>query len=196
MNTPSIPPTVSEPGDRSGQGFACRLCCLVFFFLLAWGSQGLAIELESRYAVIHCEDPAALRRFNNELYLGGELRALARRQGSDSVEQEVVAKINVIVEKAMAVLDMYPAPLTFSIVILPDPKAVKKVFKEIYNVDVDYIAFYSPHLNRVFYSASNGRLRVVCHEIGHVVAENYFKVSPPQRIHEVLAQYVEKHIND
>jgi hypothetical protein len=26
--------------------------------------------------------------------------------------------------------------------------------------------------------------------------ENYFKISPPQRIHEVMAQYVEKHIND
>ncbi|WP_022665095.1 hypothetical protein [Desulfospira joergensenii] len=169
---------------------------MVLFLVLAWASQGFAFELHSRYAVITYDDPADLRRFNDELYMGGELRSLVKRQGSETVEQEVAAKFNVIVEKAMAVLDMYPAPLKFSIVILPHTRAVKKAFKEIYNVEVDYIAFYSPHLNRVFYSANNGRLRVTCHEIGHVVVENYFKISPPQKIHEVMAQYVEKHIND
>lgn len=96
----------------------------------------------------------------------------------------------------MTVLDMYPQPLNYTIRILPNPRAVAGVFKDLYNTDVDYIAFYSPQLNRIFYSANNGRLRVICHEIGHVIVENYFKISPPQRIHEVMAQYVEKHIND
>ncbi|MCK5098348.1 MAG: hypothetical protein KAR45_09605, partial [Desulfobacteraceae bacterium] len=66
----------------------------------------------------------------------------------------------------------------------------------IYNIDVKYIAFYSPSKNRVFYSADNAYLRVVAHEIGHVVAENYFTISPPQRIHEVMAQFAEKHVTD
>jgi hypothetical protein len=135
-------------------------------------------------------------RFNNELYLGGRLRAKVRQRSPETVEEEVATKIDVIVEKAMKVLDMHPLPLTFSIDILPDTDAVADAFKRIYNVDVNYIAFYSPRLNHVFYSAGNGRLRVTCHEIGHVIVENYFKVSPPQRIHEVMAQFVEKHIND
>ncbi|MDA3787861.1 MAG: hypothetical protein PF503_05150 [Desulfobacula sp.] len=154
-----------------------------------------AFELKSRYATITYSDHGDLRRFNKELYMG-RLKSMVKRQGADTIEEEVVAKINVIVEKTMVVLDMYPPSLNFSIVIHPNVKAVKKDFRRLYNVDVDYIAFYSPHKNRVFYSADNGRLRVVVHEIGHVVAENYFKISPPQRIHEVLAQYAEKHIND
>ncbi|OQY52996.1 MAG: hypothetical protein B6230_01515 [Desulfobacteraceae bacterium 4572_89] len=154
-----------------------------------------AFELKSRYATITYNDHADLRRFNKELYMG-RLKSMVKRQGADTIEDEVVAKINVIVEKSMVVLDMYPPRLTFSIVILPDEDTVQRDFRRLYNINVDYIAFYSPHRNRVFYSADNARLRVVTHEIGHVVVENYFKISPPQRIHEVLAQYAEKHIND
>jgi hypothetical protein len=152
-------------------------------------------ELDSRYATITYHDHNALKKFNNKLYMG-PLRSMVKRQGPDTIEEEVVAKINVIVEKAMGVLDMYPSLLKFSIVIEPDEEAVQRHFQRLYKIDVHYIAFYSPGKNRVFYSADNGRLRVVTHEIGHVIVENYFKVSPPQRIHEVLAQYAEKHIND
>ena len=43
---------------------------------------------------------------------------------------------------------------------------------------------------------SQRKLFTAAHEIGHVVAENYFEVSPPQNIHEVIAQYAEQHITD
>jgi len=154
-----------------------------------------AFELQSRYATITYNDHKDLKKFNNKLYMG-RLKSMVKKHRPDTIEEEVVAKINVIVEKTMVVLDMYPPGLNFSIVIEPDEESVQNDFRRLYNIDVTYIAFYSPHKNRVFYSANNGRLRVVTHEIGHVIVENYFKVSPPQRIHEVLAQYAEKHIND
>ncbi len=158
-------------------------------------SDGLTFELKSRYATITYYDQSHLKRFNNELYMD-RLRSLVRSQAADTIEEEVVVKINVIVEKAMKVMDMFPENLDFSIVIHPNERDVQREFKEIYDVNVAYIAFYSPHLNRIYYSANNGTLRVVTHEIAHVIVETYFKVPPPQRIHEVLAQYAEKHIND
>ena len=33
-------------------------------------------------------------------------------------------------------------------------------------------------------------------ECAGLVAENYFTISPPQKIHEVMAQYAEQHITD
>jgi len=154
-----------------------------------------AAELESRYATITYFDKDDLREFNNELYMG-RLKSQIKRNRGDTIEDEVVAKINFIVEKVMVVLDMFPSPLKFSIVIHPDTKEVQKDFKNIYHIDVGYIAFYSPSKNRVFYSAEDANLRVVSHEIGHVVAENYFTISPPQKIHEVMAQFAEKHVTD
>jgi hypothetical protein len=153
------------------------------------------VDIESRYAVIRFEDQNALRRFNNELYMG-RLSSQMGRNAGETIEDEVISKIDFIVEKVMITLDMFLPQLKFVIVIHPDEKTVQRDFNEIYKVEVDYIAFYSPSKNTVFYSADNSSLRVVAHEIGHVVAENYFPISPPQRIHEVMAQYAEQHITD
>jgi len=151
--------------------------------------------LESRYAVITFDDLDVLKRFNNELYMG-RLGSQMRRNSGETIEDEVISKIDFIVEKVMTALDMFLPNLKFSIVIHPDTKNVERDFREIYRVNVDYIAFYSPSRNKVFYSADNSTLRVVAHEIGHVVAEKYFPISPPQRIHEVMAQYAEQHVTD
>lgn len=126
----------------------------------------------------------------------GPLKSRIKRSSGDTIEDEVISKINFIVEKVMSTLDMFPPGLKFSIVIHPNVKEVQRSFREIYHVDVDYIAFYSPSKDRVFYSAKDATLRVVAHEIGHVVAENYFTISPPQKIHEVMAQYAEMHVTD
>lgn len=175
--------------------FICIYITLLAGMMLVAPGNILAIEIESRFVTIIYSDIDDLRELNDELYMG-RLNSRMPRNKADSIEDEVVAKIDFIVEKVMTVLDMYPTPLKFSIVICPDVKAVKNNFKLLYNIESDYIAFYSPSKNRVFYSADNATLRVVAHEIGHVVAENYFKISPPQRIHEVMAQYAEQHITD
>lgn len=126
----------------------------------------------------------------------GRLQSKIRKSMGDTLEDNISVKIDLIVEKVMAVLDMYPPQLKFSIVIHPNEKEVTKSFRQLYLIDVDYIAFYSPSENKVFYSANNGNIRVVAHEIGHVVAENFFTISPPQRIHEVMAQFAERHVTD
>ena len=150
-------------------------------------------EIESQYANIIYYKESDLRRFNNELYMGRLKSQVAK---SETVTGEVIAKINFITEKVMQVLDMFPRDLKYTIVIHENVTDVQLDFKQLYQVEVNYIAFYSPSKNTVFYSANNGNLRVVAHEIGHVVAENYFMISPPQRIHEVMAQYAEMHITD
>ncbi len=168
--------------------------CLVGMGFFACFQAAYAMEIQTRYAVVAYTDIDDLRDFNDELYMG-RLGSNVRKTG-DTLEEEVAAKIDYIVEKVMTVLDMYPNPLKFSIQIYPSENAVQQEFLRLYHVRTDYIAFYSPSKDKVHYSANNGRLRVVTHEIGHVVAEHYFTVSPPQRIHEVMAQFAEKHITD
>jgi hypothetical protein len=152
-------------------------------------------EIKTRYATITYDNIDVLRKFNRELYMG-KLKYSLPSGESDTIEGEVKEKIDLIIEKVQTVLDMFPKKIDFSIVIHLSTEGVQKDFKRIYNKEVDYIAFFSPGENTVFYSADNGTLRVVTHEIGHVVAEHYFTVSPPPKIHEVLAQYAETHITD
>lgn len=168
---------------------------ILFGLLLFCPFPCAAVELNSRFATITYSDLDDLREFNDELYMG-RMGSRIRKGTGDSIEDEVISKIDFIVEKVMTVLDMYPSGLKFSIIIRRNVKAVKQDFKALYNMDVDYIAFYSPSKNIVFYSADNANIRVVAHEIGHVVVEHYFTISPPQRIHEVLAQFAEQHVTD
>lgn len=174
------------------------------FYFLIWGTGLFAIlllnsvpcfglVLESRHATIAYQHPKELRIFNDSLEMG---RLASFIKGSDTVEEEVAAKIDFIVGKVMSVLDMFPLPLKFYIVIRPDVQTVQSDFKRLYRMDVDYIAFYAPSRNKVFYSAADTSLGVVAHEIAHVVVENYFTVSPSQRVHEVMAQFAEQHIAD
>jgi hypothetical protein len=152
-------------------------------------------EIKSRYATIIYDNMDVLRKFNRELYMG-RLKYQLRSGESETIEEEVKDKIDLIIEKVETVLDMFPNTIHFSIVIHLSTAGVQKDFQRIYNKEVDYIAFFSPGENTVFYSADNATLRVVSHEIGHVVAEHYFTISPPPKIHEVLAQYAETHITD
>ncbi len=153
-----------------------------------------AYEIESRYATIIYSSERDLKKFNQKLYMG-RLKSQVRIS-SDTVTEEVSAKIDFIVQKVMSVLDMIPSDLRFSIVIHPNVQEVQSEFKRLYKIHVDYIAFYSPSQNRIFYSAESTNLQVVSHEIAHVVIENYFTISPSQRVQEVMAQFAENHIND
>ena len=168
---------------------------VVFSLALFITSPVAGLELETRYVTIQYPSIGALRKFNKKLHVG-RLGYLLSGRRNETIEDEVRNKIDVIVEKVEAVLDMFPSDTKFKIVICESMKRVQEEFKRIYGIQVGYIAFYSPVEDTIFFSAKNVTLRIVSHEIGHVVAEKYFVVSPPVKIHEVLAQYAEMHITD
>ena len=151
---------------------------------------------QSRYVTLSYGDPALLREFNKNLYLGRELSAMMRKQNIITIEDEVHAKIDVVVEKVEVALDMFPNNLHFKIVILPTAREVSGVYKSKYGKSVNHIAYYSLTEKTIYISARNTRLRVLAHEIGHMVVDHFFKVRPPYNVHELLAQFAEKHVTD
>lgn len=169
------------------------LSSLILILLLV--SSSFAGEIKGRYATIIYDDEELLRKFNDKIFLGRGLYFLSKKR-KNTVTEEIKDKTNVIVEKVEAVLEMFPEKLRFTIVLLPTAKDVQRVFKENYKKNVDYIAFYSPKQKTVYLSVKDIKLRVLAHEIGHVVVEHYFDVSPPVKIHELLAQFAETHITD
>lgn len=165
--------------------------CSLFMFCL---SSANAAELNTKYAVINYKDDSQLRNFNQELYIG---KLSYYIQGTaQTFQDEVKQKIDVIISRVQAVLDMKPTNLRFNIVILDTEKEVTETYKKLYSVETDFLAFYSVGKNSVFVSLENVNLKILSHEFGHAVIENYFDVSPPRKIHEVLAQFAEQHILD
>lgn len=168
---------------------ATALCSLLFFpFPLC------AKEAKSRYVTLHYSSQELLGDFNDQIELGNKLNAFARKKPVVTVEDEILAKIDIIVEKAETVLEMFPDQLRINIVLLAGAGDVAEVFKEKYGKDADHIAFYSLSEDAIYISVDDAELRVLAHEIGHAIVDHYFKVRPPYNVHELMAQFVEKRV--
>jgi hypothetical protein len=168
---------------------------LAGLFLILSISTGYSFELKTRHTTIVYGKEELLREFNKKVSLKS-LSYLVRGKKNETVEDEITNKIDAVVEKVESVLDMFPKNMKLTVMLLASDKEVQRIYREKYGVSVDYIAFYSRQYNTVYISVDDARLGVLAHEIGHAVMDHYFGVSPPARIHEVLSQFVESHLED
>jgi hypothetical protein len=174
--------------------------CVTALFLLLWlflgGISAQAQEHNSRYATLSYSDNGVLREFNDNLRLNRKLNYSKRKKNVVTVADEVLAKIDIIIEKVQVALDMFPNNYHVRLVVLPYSSDVAAVYKKHYGKRVKHIAYYSLSEKTIYVSADDVNLRVLAHEIGHSVVDHFFKVRPPYNIHELLAQFAEKHVTD
>ena len=90
-------------------------------------------------------------------------------------------RIDELVERVEAVLGIYPDSFHFDIYLEP----------EYHGGD---IAFYSSHHRSITVAVDRVTDGVLAHEIAHAVINAYFKTPPPQKVQEILAQYVDRHL--
>ena len=174
----------------------------VLWFILLSAALALFIPFTShgqgeyRYVTLKYDSIKTLRDFNDHLLLSRKLRWHLSTRNTATLEEEVLAKLDIIVEKAKTVLDMSPTNLNFSVVILPTKKDIARIYQDKYQEHIDHIAYYSLSEDTIYISAEDTRLSVIAHEIAHAIVDHYFKVRPPYKIHELMAQFAERHISD
>lgn len=152
---------------------------------------------QSRYVTLVCNDANVLQEFNGNLELNQKLEEAVRQKNVITVADEVLAKVDVIVEKVQVVLDMFPNNYHVNLVLLPDAGDVASVYRQKYGKNVSHIAYYSLSEKTIYISAEDTKLRVLAHELGHSVVDYYFQpVRPPYNIHELMAQFAEQHVTD
>ncbi|MFH0783434.1 MAG: hypothetical protein V2B20_15980 [Pseudomonadota bacterium] len=172
------------------------LFCLALCLFLFTPSALTAKEAKSRYVTLSYSSQKLLTDFNEAIELGRKLNQYVRKTNIITAEDEVLAKIDTIIEKAETILEMFPDRLLIKIVLLGESADVARVFKEKYGKNVNYLAFYSLSEDTIYISVDDAKLVVLAHEIGHAIVDHYFKVRPPYNVHELMAQFVEKHISE
>lgn len=155
-----------------------------------------AREAKSRYATLRYPSQEILNDFNDQIRFSRKLKYHLNKRNIVTAEDEVLAKIDTIIEKTEVVLDMFPNKLHIDIVLLETSRDVAKMFKKKYGKKANHIAYYSLSEDTIYISVDDARLKVLAHEVGHAVVDHYFKVRPPYNIHELMAQFAEKHITD
>ncbi len=169
---------------------------LVFLSLHCIPAPGMAREAKSRYTTLHYADKHLLNDFNDQIRLTRKLNYIVRKKNIVTVEDEVLAKLDTLIEKAEVVLNMFPNNMRIHVVLLKDSGDVSASYKRKYHKTVNHIAYYSLSEDTIYISVDDARLRVLAHEIGHAIVDHYFKIRPPYNIHELMAQFTEKHITD
>ncbi len=173
---------------------------LIFFALIFLNGLLLPLHLraetQSRYVTLHSKSRDLLRDFNESIDLGQKLEYQIKNINIVTIEDEVLAKLDAIMEKAEVVLDMFPQNLHIDVVLLGTGDDVSQVFARKYDKHLHQIAFYSLSEDTIYISVEDSRLGVIAHEIGHAIVDHYFKDRPPYNVHELMAQFVEKHITD
>jgi hypothetical protein len=154
----------------------------------------LYADHKSGYVTLHCTSEEILREFNQRLDLGSIPCDPVGAEDDMTVEEQVAAKLDAIIERAKVVLNMYPKNFHVNVVILPTSEACSAVFTQKYGKKEEQIAYYSLSEDTIYISATDASLGVIAHELGHAIIDFHFFERPPYHIHELMAQSVEKHI--
>lgn len=102
-----------------------------------------------------------------------------------------------IVERVSRLLDMYPSDLHFNIALYPKDKDIERAFLSMGGLrtyETAPIAFYSHKRRTIYISLEKLTAGVLAHEIAHAIINVYFDTPPPERMQEILAQYVDRHL--
>ncbi|MBM9605813.1 hypothetical protein [Desulfopila inferna] len=173
-----------------------RILAFSLFFVVVSATNAHSLERKSRFATLRYINKEELRDFNEELYIGRSLGRMLRKRNTVTIEDEVMAKVDIIIEKAQVVLDMFPDNMHITVVILPGARDVAKVYEQHYGRKANHIAYYSLSEKTIYMSIRDTSLEVFSHEVGHAVVDHFFQVRPPYNIHELMAQFTAKHIED
>jgi hypothetical protein len=115
----------------------------------------------------------------------------------EKFQHRIGIPLNDVFEKAEVVLDIFPQPIQkVNVLLCDDCVEVRKVYRERYKKDFNGISFISLGRMEIVISIPDVNLQVFAHEVGHAIVEQYFKPRPSYVLHELMAQYCEKHIND
>lgn len=148
--------------------------------------------LETRYATVVFNDEADLYEFGRKL--GGAGSMVSRT--NPNVRAHIKESVDRIVFRVKALLDMHPEAMKFTIVLHPTQKGLGDAYKSLGAVADPPIAFYSHKSRTIHIGLQNATDGVFAHEVAHAVINFYFTVPPPAQMQEILAQYVDRHLNE
>ena len=146
---------------------------------------------ETNCCTIHYSDDDHLRTFT--LRIGG---FKFTSEGLDQRLSLVKPRMDEIMEKVQAALDMHPPEIHIKIFLYPDFGSLDKEFRKFTLTRKTPLAFYAHKTRSIYVDVSSITDGVLAHEMAHGVINFYFKTPPPAKMQEILAQYVDLHLWD
>lgn len=155
--------------------------------------------IESKYCCIVCHPDVDVEKLNEKIEIRFYDIDWTRYSSKNrSVEEQLAEKIDCIFRKVEKILDMYPRKIHLMVKIYSSQAQLDDAYVQIFGyADGKQRTSYYVHKYTTVYTTEQViSQNVLAHELGHAVVDHYFLILPPEKIKELLSQYVENHLED
>ena len=150
--------------------------------------------MSSNFFDIYYHPGANLENMEKEL----EKRPLyfdqAARYGAVTYQEEICYRLDKLFNRVREALDMYPKAPRAKIMVYRDRAELNEEYFKLTGKREDARAFYIYKYNTIYTSENDMEDSVMIHEMAHAVMDHYFPVIMPERAREILASYVDAHL--
>jgi len=153
-------------------------------------------RVDSRYCTIWVDPSLEAKKLNQKVKTWMIRPQAVRVQKADTPEGQLAAKCDTIFRKAQELLDMYPPGVHVAVKIANSHTQIRDVHAAQYGYGTEAVAFYVFENNTIYATAKEFSTSVLAHEMAHCIIDHYFGVRPPRKIEEMLAMYVDAHLEE
>ena len=156
------------------------------------------LVVESRHTLLTFNSTADMERFNRAIRFDGRssLAGIFSSPSTESVEQELIRKVDQLFEKVQQILDMRKEMRKVRIRVFSDSSQLHEACTKIFKTKCTVRGWYVYEFNTVFLNVADVHEGMLAHELGHAIIDHYFGARPPRATAEILAKYVDKHLFD
>jgi Zn-dependent protease with chaperone function len=109
-----------------------------------------------------------------------------------TTEQRISARLTIILMRVKQILGMNPQ---MQIRVYKTRQDMDDAYEQMFGSSTRFKSFYVHHFKSVFTNEQDFLDSVMAHELGHAVIDHYFTVPPPPQMAELMAQYVDAHLD-
>lgn len=151
-------------------------------------------SMESNYFIIYYRPTANLRQIERYITKRPLYLDQKARYGETTVSDEICYRLDKLFNRVKEVLNMYPKIPKVNIRIFRDRVELNDEYYRLLGKITDFRSFYINKHNTIYTSEVDMEDSVMIHEMAHVVIDHYFAVIPPEKVSEILASYVDSHL--
>ena len=110
--------------------------------------------------------------------------------------QKIAYMMDRLLKRAKEILDMNPDMLGLKVKIYKNREGLDKEYFRIFGAKTDLKSYYVHSLGTIYTCEDDISDSIIAYEMGHAIVDHYFSITPPAKIGELLAQYVDEHLED
>ncbi len=191
---------------RKGFAVILHLLLCLFFYCAASSplfaedsgdaSSGEWLTIESSYFTVYYRPNANLKKIEKKLrrrfYTDGSFKVDA----FSSSAEKLADRLDILFNRVKKLLEMYPRTKDVKMKIFKDRKELDDEYYRIFRKKDGFISFYIHKYKTIYTTERDISDSVIAHEMGHVITDHYFVVKLPAKIGELMATYVDLHLDD